>query len=285
MTRSVPHCLTIDFECWPQLAHRRARGVLRPVGGDGLARQTDRLLGLLADEEVTATVFVLGMAARRWPHLVKRIAEAGHEIACHGESHLPVHGQTIQTFRADLRSSVALISDITGQRPVGYRAPEFSIREDCLWALDVLAEEGFEYDSSIFPIRSPRYGIPSWPRGAQLVSGGRLVELPPATLPLGGINMPVAGGGWWRLLPQRAVLSALQTMADRGESAVIYVHPFEMDPEPMAYNGRGLPLWRQWDSARFHVIQNSGRVSVFDKLRAALPRHEWVTARELCTWH
>jgi polysaccharide deacetylase family protein (PEP-CTERM system associated) len=159
---------------------------------------TDHLLALFAEFEVRASFFVLGWVAERHPALVRRIAAAGHEIASHGYGHELVYNLTPERFRADVRRSRRLLEDVGGAAVEGYRAPTFSITRQSLWALDVLAEEGYRYDASIFPVRHDRYGIPSAPRHPYqiLTGGGVLTEVPPSTVTWSGLNLPVAGGGY-----------------------------------------------------------------------------------------
>ncbi|MBL8290851.1 MAG: polysaccharide deacetylase family protein, partial [Bryobacterales bacterium] len=165
---------------------------------------TGRCLDLLARHNVRGTFFVLGWVAERFPALVRSIASAGHEIACHSYAHQLVYELGREAFRADTRRAVQTISDAAGIAPKGYRAPSYSVTTRSLWALDVLAELGFRYDSIIYPIRHDRYGIPGYARSAQPVqtSAGTLIEIPPATVQLGKERTaPVGGGGYLRLLP------------------------------------------------------------------------------------
>ena len=164
---------------------------------------TDRLLELFADAGVRATFFILGWVATKHPDLVRRIAAAGHEVASHGYGHRLVYDLTRQEFTEDVRRSRDVLAEITGRRILGYRAPSFSVTARSLWALDVLLEEGFVYDASIFPIHHDRYGIPTAPRHfhARELALGKLWECPSSTVRLGGTNLPVGGGGYFRLLP------------------------------------------------------------------------------------
>jgi polysaccharide deacetylase family protein (PEP-CTERM system associated) len=195
---------------------------------------TERLLGLLEEAGTRATFFVLGWLGERHTALVRRIADAGHEIACHGYSHRLVYQQDPEVFREEARRGRALLQDASGQPVNGYRAASFSIRRENLWALDVLAEAGFAYDSSVFPVTHDRYGIPDAPRGIhrRTTPGGMsLIEVPPSTLVVGRLRLPVAGGGYLRLLPgavTRWVIRRLNRV-DR-MPAVVYVHPWELDP-------------------------------------------------------
>ena len=163
---------------------------------------TDRLLALFDEFGVRSTFFVLGWVAERYPALIRRIAAGGHEIASHGYAHRLVYADSKDAFRADLRRASAAIEDASGQRVTGYRAPSYSITRQSIWALDVLIEEGYAYDSSIFPIRHDRYGIPSSPRHPYRLTraAGTIVEAPASTVRRAGMNLPIAGGGYFRLL-------------------------------------------------------------------------------------
>ena len=164
---------------------------------------TTRLLEIFDEFSVRSTFFVLGWVAERHPDLVRAIAGRGHEIASHGYAHRLVYDQTPAAFRADVRRAKQLLEDASGRPVVGYRAPSYSITARSLWALDVLLEEGYQYDSSIFPIRHDRYGIPLSGRQPYAIerNGGTLVEVPGSTTHLGPLNLPVAGGGYFRILP------------------------------------------------------------------------------------
>jgi polysaccharide deacetylase family protein (PEP-CTERM system associated) len=194
---------------------------------------TDRLVDLFAEYGVRGTFFVLGWVAERHPHLVKRIADAGHEIASHGFGHRLVYDQTPRAFREDVRTSKALLEDASGTAVLGYRAPSYSITPRSLWALDVLIEEGYAYDSSIFPIRHDRYGIPVSPRHPFVLTRetGSLVEAPGSTTRVGPLNLPVAGGGYFRILPYawtRWGIDRVNRLEER--PAIFYLHPWEIDP-------------------------------------------------------
>jgi len=199
-----------------------------------VCRNTDRLLALLADHGVSATFFVLGWVAERHPALVRRIAAAGHEIASHGYAHRLVYDQTREAFRADVVRAKALLEDTTGQPVHGYRAPSYSITPRSLWAFDVLLETGHRYDASIFPIHHDRYGIPESGRHAYAVTraAGVLLEVPGSTCRIGWMNLPVGGGGYFRLLPYAWTRFGIETI-NRVEQrpAIFYIHPWEIDPD------------------------------------------------------
>ena len=192
---------------------------------------TDRLLELLDQHRVRATFFILGWVARRSPALVRRIAAGGHEVGSHTWSHPRISRLTPPQFREELRSSKAILEDLSGEKVVGFRAPSFSIRPGMEWAFDVLLEQGFEYDSSLFPIRRPDYGYPMAPtRPHDIVRGnGILREFPLATTSLLGVRIPAAGGAYLRHFPFWVIRRAFTQSALAGVPAMLYVHPWEVD--------------------------------------------------------
>jgi len=195
---------------------------------------TQRLLDLFEECGVHSTFFVLGWVAERQPQLIREIAERGHEIACHGYAHELVYRIGSKRFREDVRRARRAIEDACGTAVVGYRAPSYSITESSLWALHILADEGFEFDSSIFPIRHPRYGIPDFSRlpvRLDLGSGTSLLEFPLSTLRVGPLNLPVAGGAYLRFCPEPLFRRALGRLVSRGDPTVLYLHPWEIDHE------------------------------------------------------
>ncbi len=195
---------------------------------------TRKLLGLLERSGVKATMFVLGWVAEKSPELVREIQRGGHELAIHGYDHRPVTALTRDQFREDVRATKGLVEEITGVEVEGYRAPTYSIVRETLWATDVLLEEGFRYDSSIFPIHHDRYGIPDAPRFPWVVAsngGSSLVEFPISTVRLFGLNLPFVGGGYLRLLPPGLVRWGMRRLNRReGRPAIVYIHPWEIDP-------------------------------------------------------
>lgn len=211
----------VPREDWNQLESRVERNV-------------DLLLELLETRSTVGTFFVLGCVAEAHPGLVRRIAAAGHEIASHGQDHRRVTDQTPAQFRGSVRRSRMVLEDTAGQRVVGFRAPSFSIVPGVEWAFDVLLEEGFLYDSSLFPIRrSSRYGYPSAPRAAHWIErpAGRLLELPLTTRRLANWNLPASGGAYFRIFPYAVTRDAFSQCETAGMPGVFYVHPWEVDPE------------------------------------------------------
>ena len=191
------------------------------------------LLDTLTEFDAQATFFVVGQIAVSNPRLIRDIADAGHEVACHSWDHRRVHRFTPEAFRDDVRKAIDALEQAAGVPVVGFRAPTFSVTRETGWAIDVLAEEGVRYDSSVFPVRHDRYGVPDAPRFPYHIHGRRrgLLEFPPATIGLGPVNLPAAGGGYFRLFPP-AVMRAAVAQAERHPSgaAVLYFHPWEFDP-------------------------------------------------------
>jgi polysaccharide deacetylase family protein (PEP-CTERM system associated) len=203
-------------------------------------RNTERILDILDDCQVTATFFILGWVAERYPSLVRKIAERGHEPACHSHWHRLVYKLTPAEFREDTLLAKNAIEQAVGIQIYGYRAPSFSITSRSAWALDVLAELGFRYDSSVFPIKHDVYGVPGAPRGPFCVatSFGSIVEFPMATFRYSvGPNLPVAGGGYLRILPHWYTRTGVERAWREGLPVVSYVHPWELDPEQPRLRG------------------------------------------------
>jgi polysaccharide deacetylase family protein (PEP-CTERM system associated) len=234
-TSPTSHFFTVDVEEYFQVqalkaAVSREEWISRP---SRLGRSIDVLLSTLARHNVTGTFFVLGWIARHRPEVVLEIANAGHEIASHGFWHERVTSLNRETFRSDVRSSKQALEDLVGVEVVGYRAPSFSIVPGCEWAFDLLLEEGYRYDSSLFPIRRRGYGYPNSPRVPHAIRrpGGLLVEFPLATTEILRYPVPAAGGGYLRQLPLTIIRRAFRDACERCEPATFYIHPWEIDPD------------------------------------------------------
>lgn len=211
---------TVEMSSW---ARRESRVV----------RNTRALLELLAERGIRGTFFVLGWVAKRDPALINEIARQGHEIASHGMNHQLVYNQSPAEFREETRSAKRLLEDISQSPVIGYRAATYSITRRSLWALDVLAEEGFLYDSSIFPMHHDRYGIPDAkpvPHLMETSKGHKLVEFPISVLRYKGMTLPVAGGGYFRIFPYSVTRWGLKKLNASGQEFVFYIHPWEVDP-------------------------------------------------------
>ncbi len=282
MTQAV-HMLSFDVEEYFQV-EAAARGGMRPEHWDShecrAAPCVDRILQLLTDHEASATFFVLGWVAQNEPGIVRAIADAGHEIASHGLSHAMLHHLTPDQFRAELLDSRKLLEDVAGCEVVGYRAPTFSITrrtngmdDNTAWAIDVLAGAGYRYDSSIFPVRHDRYGWHGAPRFAHHAvgpGGGRIIEMPPTTLRTLGRTLPVGGGGYLRLFPAALLSLALKRAARKGQAGMVYLHPWEFDPDqPVTPMGR-LTRWRH----RVNLHKTA------DKLTHLMRRHRFCSVAE-----
>jgi polysaccharide deacetylase family protein (PEP-CTERM system associated) len=205
-----------------------------------------RVLALLGCRDIRATFFILGEVAAAHPAMIRKIAAEGHEVACHGDRHELVWRQTPEEFRADIHRAKWVLEDLTGQPVIGYRAPNFSIGHPQAWAYDILLEEGFRYDSSIYPILHDRYGRPNAPRFPFEIrrnGNGGLIEFPIGTVRLLGVNLPIGGGGYFRLLPLAVSRWGIRRVnARERQPLMFYFHPWELDPEqprsPMAWHHR-----------------------------------------------
>jgi polysaccharide deacetylase family protein (PEP-CTERM system associated) len=255
---------------------------------------TDRLLEIFDSAGVRGTFFVLGWVADRFPDLVRRIAALGHEVASHGYEHRLVYDQTPQAFREDLRRAKAVLEATAGAPVLGYRAPSYSVTPRSLWALDILIEEGYAYDASIFPIHHDRYGIPVSARHAYRLerAGGSLVEAPGSTVRLGPLNLPIGGGGYFRLLPYVWTKWGIARLnRTEGQPAIFYLHPWEIDPDqprlPVALMGR-IRHYRNLDKteARLRALLHDFRFSSLQSVlaNAGESRHD-VPLGELLPYH
>jgi polysaccharide deacetylase family protein (PEP-CTERM system associated) len=236
---------------------------------------TERILDLLAATRVRGTFFVLGWVAERSPALLRRIAQAGHEIACHGYSHQLIYEQSPDQFRQETTRAKRHLEDVLGEPVLGYRAASFSITRESLWALETLIDLGFEYDSSIFPIRHDRYGIPgaSFEIGPVAAPSGRtLVEFPMSAATFFGVQVPVSGGGYFRILPYWVTRAGLRQINETaGRPFTFYLHPWEVDP--------GQPRVKVGLFSRFRHYTNLHRCEA--RLRRVLADFSFTTMRDV----
>jgi len=258
----------VDLEDWH---HCNFRGTLPEGHGPRVEGNTDRLLAMLERYGRPATFFCLGQVAREYPGLIKRIHHAGHEIASHGQAHELAYSQTPAQFRADVLESKERLEDLVGRPVVGYRAPSWSITTRNLWALEVLEELGFAYDSSIFPAANFLYGVAGAPRFPFVPRVGprrlNLVEIPPSTLSFLGRRLGFGGGFYLRVLPLSVQLAAARFLNLRGHGAVVYIHPREIDAEQPRL---ALPL-------KERLIQYAGLGTTAAKLERFLETLEFMT--------
>lgn len=248
----APH---ISRDSWPSLACR-------------VEANMDRILGLLDSAGIKATFFTLGWIAERYPAMVRRVVEQGHELASHGYGHERASDLTAEGFKEDIGRSKALLEEIGGQAVLGYRAPSFSIGTDNLWTLDTLLQAGYRYSSSIYPIRHDHYGMPDAPRFAFYPNGeGSLLELPITTVRLMNRNLPAGGGGYFRFFPYALSRWLMQRVNQRdGKSAIFYFHPWELDPGQPRQQNIGM-------KTRFRHYVNLGRME--SRLKALMRDFKW----------
>jgi polysaccharide deacetylase family protein (PEP-CTERM system associated) len=267
------HLLTIDVEDWPQSTLDHSL----PISSRVVAN-THALLELLAEAGVRATFFVLGKVAEAHPSLAPEIAAAGHEIGTHGYSHESVEAMPLTRFREELHRSVETLRQQTGQAVLGHRAADFSISSRSLHLLEHLGDEGLVYDSSIFPVRHPRYGVAgAWraPHRVRCASGRMLIEFPLSTVHLAGMVLPAAGGGYLRLFPYWWTRLALRTLQRQGTPGTSYIHPYEIDTSEMLEIPYRIPALLRWS-------QGTNRRSVRPKLRRLLSEFHFVAMAVAC---
>jgi polysaccharide deacetylase family protein (PEP-CTERM system associated) len=204
-------------------------------------QNTRKILTMLAANSTQATFFTLGWVAERYPSLVKKIVDEGHELACHGYEHIRVTEQTPEQFRLDINRSKKILEDLSGKEVIGYRAASYSINSKNLWAHDVLLEEGFKYSSSIYPVKHDLYGIPDAPRFCyKPIKNADFLEIPISTIKIGNKNMPCGGGGFFRFYPYLFSKWAFNKINKDEQSAIFYCHPWEIDPEQPRQQGLNL---------------------------------------------
>jgi polysaccharide deacetylase family protein (PEP-CTERM system associated) len=274
---SKSNILTIDVEDWfhtsalepyiPQEQWDSLRSTLVP--------NVRAILELLETYHTRATFFILGWVAERYPELVQEIDACGHEIASHGYRHRLIYRLAPDTFREYVWRAKHLLEDLVGKPVLGYRATSFSIVKSTLWALDVIKEAGFSYDSSIYPVRHDIYGIDGFPRFPFVYDNG-LIEVPPSTLRLGSRNIPFAGGGYFRLYPYWLTRKGIRALNRENSPALVYLHPWELDPFcPRVKEADRLTRFRQYvhlskTRPRFErLLQNFTFVSVKEFLENA----------------
>jgi polysaccharide deacetylase family protein (PEP-CTERM system associated) len=227
-------------------------------------QNTERLFQLFADHNVRGTFFFLGWVAERYPELVRRANQLGHEIACHSYWHRPIYTLSPSEFREDLRRAKAAIEDAAGTRVAGYRAPSFSMTQGTEWASDILAENGFVYDSSVHPIAHDLYDNRRAQRFPYQVAGTSLVQIPISTLRFGSRNLPFAGGGYFRSLPYPCVRWAIKRFnRTERKPAVFYIHPWEIDPEQPRLPASGRSRLRQYNGLDTTIAKLSQMLKEF----------------------
>lgn len=227
------NALTIDLEDWYQGLTSTSQQIERwPNYEDRVVENTHKILDILAEANVKATFFTLGYVADQFPALIRRVADAGHEIALHGYYHRQVFRLTPQAFRTDLIRGREAVEEASGQKVFGHRAPMFSINRSALWAFDVLRELGFLYDSSVFPTRNMLYGYPEAPRTPyRPFKDSNFTEFPMSTVEVMGRKLPISGGFYMRFLPYAIFRQGVRLLSEEGLPLIFYLHPWEIDPD------------------------------------------------------
>jgi len=226
------NALTIDVEPWYQDLIDSGKYNKNQKLEDRIAKNVNRVLYLLSKYNAKATFFIQGNSAESHPLILKNIYKEGHEIGIHGYNHKPIFNQTKDEFMEDVKKTRDIVENIIGEEVIGYRAPWFSVRKDTLWALEILLELGFKYDSSVFPIKTFTYGIPDasvFPSVILQKGGKKLIEIPLSTVKILERNIPIAGGFYLRIYPYQFIKWAIKEINSNGHPAVIYLHPWELD--------------------------------------------------------
>ncbi len=248
----IKNYLTVDVEDYFQVA--AFEDIISPSAWDSMEQRveqnTGRILEILARYDIKATFFIVGWTAERFPVLVRKIKAAGHDIGCHSYLHRKIYDLKPEEFREDTQRAKEILEDITGEEIIGYRAPSYSITRKSLWALDILEELGFRYDSSIFPILHDNYGIPDAPRYEYKLPDHDMMEYPISTALFFGRKIPIAGGGYFRLFPYWFTRMALKKINNQEKKPFIfYLHPWEVDSaQPRMQHARVLSRFRHYNN-------------------------------------
>lgn len=272
----VKNIITIDLEDWYQssteLFHEedKTEGIVYP--SERVIVNVEKLMSLLEEYNTRATFFVLGTVAEKYPALIKNIRTKGHEIATHGYAHKLIYKQTIEEFRKDLKRAIDITESIAEEKIWGYRAPYFSIREDSLWALEVLKEERLKYDASIFSLRRKLYGV----NDIKKIDIKGIHEFPTSKVSILGYEFPFGGGGYLRLFPYAVTKWAIKKLNKQNKSAMVYIHPYEIDTE----NPQEYFLERNIRSKWTMYTQNLNREKTIFKIKALLRDFEFTTIKD-----
>ncbi|MGH8003606.1 MAG: polysaccharide deacetylase family protein [Limisphaerales bacterium] len=262
--------LSADVESWEE-ANIDCQLPTNP----SLVRQADKVLEFLAKHEAKATFFILGKVAETFPNVVKSIASAGHEVACHSYFHKPIYRQTPDEFKNDLLRAKQALESISGQKIIGFRAPYFSITRQSLWALPILIEAGFTYDSSLVPVCAPNYGFADGKEGFYRLNfpdGSSLIEAPPATVRVFGFRVPL-GGGYFKMFAKRTFIEKLAEQQKKKQPAVFYFHPHELEELPPRGELKSVPFWIYWK-------ENMGRKKMQGKLEFLLSSFRFTSFKQ-----
>ncbi len=268
--KNSPIVLSIDVESWEE-ANIDCKLLTNP----SLVRQVGKVLELLVRFNAKATFFILGKVGETFPDVVKDIASAGHEVACHSYFHKQIYRQTPEAFKTDLLRAKQALESISGQKIVGFRAPYFSITRQSLWALPVLLEAGFVYDSSLVPVRAPNYGFADGGKGFYRLSfsnSSSLLEAPPATVRVFGFKVPL-GGGYFKMFPKKPFIEKLSEHQRKSRPVVFYFHPHELEELPPRGELKSVPFWIYWK-------ENMGRKKMPEKLAFLLSSFRFTSFKQ-----
>jgi polysaccharide deacetylase family protein (PEP-CTERM system associated) len=276
MQNKISNVITIDVEDWEQSSW----DVGTPIS-DRVVRNTAKVIDILDRYACKATFFVLGKVAEQKPEVVRMIVGAGHEVASHGYGHIPVFKQTREEFRADLQKSREVIEPYLSQPMTAYRAPDFSILLRNRWALDVLLEEGFTVDSSLFPMWTGRYGIPNIPvepHYIETLNGNKILEIPVSVLKIGFVRIPIGGGGYFRLFPQQFIIYSVASINANVSPVILYFHPYEFTPDEMKEQMHEI---KKKVPFLYRIHQGLGRQKLLATLEEILSQNYFVTLGEM----
>ncbi|OHB59882.1 MAG: hypothetical protein A2173_12030 [Planctomycetes bacterium RBG_13_44_8b] len=276
------HALTIDVEDYWCIFYRD--WLYKEAGpSNAVIKNTEWFLQILDEHNIKATFFVLGEVAKKFPSLIKEIAENGHEIGSHGLSHKQIFKLSEEQFCQEVSGSKNLLEDITGEPIIGYRAPAFSVMPQTQWALEVLAGKGFKYDSSVYPISGNRYGWPGFSKDicrVDLPSGRSIIEVPMSTVSILGKPLPVAGGGYIRHFPYAVTKYAIKRI-QKNRPAIVYMHPYEIDIDKLSFDMNHLSDEQKSKALKFHRLQMRSRNTVKNKVRHLLTDFKFTTIKAL----
>ena len=267
------NAFTVDVEDWYQSCLDYDAPITERV-----VRNMDRVLSVLDEAKIKGSFFVQGRVAETFPNLVQSLVAEGHEVQSHGYSHRPLYAMSPAELKEELTRAKQTVEDAAGTLVTGFRAQDFSILEANLWALETLAEVGFELDSSIFPMRSRHYGVANWrlePHYVVLDGSFRILEVPVAIWSAGRMRMPVAGGGYFRLLPRQVIERGLRSIAASGRPAVVYCHPYEFNSDELA-DYPGIP-WQ------LRLSQGTGRGQFTNRIRTLLTKFSFGRLTDVLT--
>jgi len=278
MSAETQNAFTIDVEdYWSVFARDWLHIDTEPT--DAVVKNTERFLEMLAEHKVKATFFILGEVAKKYPALIKKIAEQGNEIGVHGFYHKQVFKLSAEQFRQEISDCKNLLEDISGVKVFGHRAPAFSIMPQTRWALEILSEEGFDYDSSVYPIKGERYGWPGFSRDIceiELSNDKSIIEVPMSTISILGKTLPAAGGGYLRHFPYSVTKCAIKHI-NKTRPAIVYMHPYEIDTKEFDFSVEHLDNVRKKEVLKFHKIQLRNRGTVREKVLRLLSDFRFTT--------